>query len=853
MRANSSHARPGFLVLSLSALAIAATPVSAQDIDELVVSVRKTEENAQEVPIQVTALTSQLIQTEAVRNLNDVARLTPSLQFDQGFWPSDTRITIRGLFQRAGRPSAAVLIDGIDAISEAFESTGGSALLNQRLLDLERVEVARGPQSALYGRAAFAGGINYVTRRPPEEFEITAQGGIGERGRRELFATVGGPLIEGVLSAKLLGSHYELDGDYTNPNTGGKLGGGESQGVGIAFNWTPTENFSAYWNTTYSDDQFAPQAIALVEANVFRVVKADGTLIPDAMPSPLFDLGSTGFNLGAGDQGLWAVSGRIRAGESDIDIAPDPRSAPGNPRDFPGTDDQTLRSSLILDFDISDNLALRSATSFTDATQRINFDSTQTARIPVPGVDGFGPPTFGGSGGNFADARNEFQIEQIYQEFQLTGTDEARGINWLVGLNAFFEDGSNLNNSRFWYRDPNYFLCSAPNFVSTLPAPCSFRDAPVFNKTVSRDTESYSLFGLFAWQFAERWKATVEARWIRDEIEISADTADLGADALAFDTPTPYDYAGSPGFTDSIGDTNFVPRVTLEFLPTDNVMVYASYSEGIKPPTYNTTDLADPEVARVRKEKLKTYELGAKSTLAEGKLLLNGALFYNDYQDQQIRAQLPPQAGALVPRSGVFNAGKVVVWGAEIDASWVPTDRLTLTASYAYTNGEFDDFNLREIQEGILGGPVQPGLQLSRSEIVRSGNLNADFTGNDTPGNPEHAASFLARYEYPLNDTFDAFGQTTIAYQGERFADKDNLVELEDYWLVNGQIGVQADNWFVSVYAENLFDDDTIRYAQTFIDQGQGFQLGTFTFPLGYFAYLPQPRTVGLRFSYKTN
>lgn len=826
--------------LALSALVLTA-PANAQAIDEIIVSVRKTEEKVQEVPIQITTLNQELIRSEAIRDLGDVAQLTPSLQFDQGFWPSDTRVSIRGLFARSGRPSAAVLVDGIDVNSEAFESSGGSALLNQRLLDLERIEIARGPQSALYGRAAFAGGINYVTRRPPEEFVVEGEGQVAEGGRFEVRASVGGPIIENVLTAKLIASHYELDGDYTNPNTGGKLGGGESDGIAFSLNWTPSENFSAYWNTSYTEDKFAPQAVALVTANTFRILQnigENGILIPDSLPNPLNSPISAGCDITrvnpsssiVGDSCLWAVTGKIKADESMIDIAPDPRTG----SDFPGTDDKILRSYLIMDFDITDSLAFKSTTSYTWSEQSINFDSTQTNRLPgTPGQD----PSFGLTAGNFADAKNDFEFKQIYQEFQLNG-QAGDNVTWLAGLNAFIEDASDRNTSRFWYRNPA--ICA---FVFPLAA-CSFDDAIPFDKTIDRDTDSFSIFGLVGWQFAEQWKLTLEGRWIRDKMTVTTDTTAFASDALS--PPFFYNYAAFPGFRGSVSDTNFVPRVTLDFTPTDNLLLYASVAKGIKPPTFNTTDLASTEVNAVGTEELWAYELGAKSTLNDGRLLLNGALFYNDYQDQQTRVQFPPRPGAFVASSGSVNAGKVTVWGAEIDVNWLPTDNWTISAAYAYTNGEFDDFVLEEAQ-------AQTGLALSRSEIVRAGNLQADFSGNDTPGNPEHAASLVARYQAPLRAELDWYAQSALTWQGERWADAANLVELESYWLANGQVGLQQqDRWTVALFVDNVFDDDTVRYAQQFIDQGQGFQLNTLTFPSGYFAYLPQPRTVGLRFSVRT-
>ena len=264
-------------VAGLAALVVLTSGAAvAQDIEELVVSVRKTEENIQEVPVQVTSLSAEVVKSEAIRDIGDVARLTPSLQFDQGFWSQDTRVSIRGLFNRAGRPSAAVLVDGIDVSSEAFESSGGSGLLNQRLLDVERIEVARGPQSALYGRAAFSGGINYVTRRPPEEFEATADLRVAEEGRLDLRGTIGGPLVDGVLNAKVIGSHYEQDGDYRNPNTGGDLGAVDSDGVGVAFEWTPTDAVSAYWNTTFTESEASQSPIVLLTGNTFRILQNIG-------------------------------------------------------------------------------------------------------------------------------------------------------------------------------------------------------------------------------------------------------------------------------------------------------------------------------------------------------------------------------------------------------------------------------------------------------------------------------------------------------------------------------------------------------------------------------------------------
>ena len=168
------------LLLRLSAtvvlLSATAAPVHSQDIiatkekaiEEIVVTTRKREENLQEVPISIGVFNADQIMRLGIRDLQDVTKLSPSLQFDKSYSQNSVRVTIRGLSNTRGRSNVAFLVDGIDVSSETTGTNAGSPMLiNQRLLtDVERIEVVRGPQSALYGRAAFAGAIKYVSKKP---------------------------------------------------------------------------------------------------------------------------------------------------------------------------------------------------------------------------------------------------------------------------------------------------------------------------------------------------------------------------------------------------------------------------------------------------------------------------------------------------------------------------------------------------------------------------------------------------------------------------------------------------------------------------------------------------------------
>ena len=134
-----------------------AVPTFAQVIEEITVTARKKEEALQDVAITVNAMTGEMLERLGIKDLNDLTKMDPSLTFDQGFAPDDIRISIRGITNNRGRPVVANVVDGVDISSEAMSTAGSSSLISPRIMDLERVEVVKGPQVALYGRTAFAG------------------------------------------------------------------------------------------------------------------------------------------------------------------------------------------------------------------------------------------------------------------------------------------------------------------------------------------------------------------------------------------------------------------------------------------------------------------------------------------------------------------------------------------------------------------------------------------------------------------------------------------------------------------------------------------------------------------------
>ena len=242
-------------------LLIAGPTISWAQIEEIVVTTRKREENLQKVPIAVTAIGAEQIEIQGINSLEKVAMLDPSVNFQTGFNDADTRVIIRGLSPTRGRANVAFLVDGIDTTSENTIAAGAGLLANRRLLnDVERIEIVKGSQSALFGRAAFAGAISYTTKEPGDSFESNVRIDAADNGRFDLSGALGGPLfgLDDVLGFRLNGVYWSDDGFYVNGISGNAVGGGEGFGAALVGVWTPGEWWKIKARVEYSDDHYNP-------------------------------------------------------------------------------------------------------------------------------------------------------------------------------------------------------------------------------------------------------------------------------------------------------------------------------------------------------------------------------------------------------------------------------------------------------------------------------------------------------------------------------------------------------------------------------------------------------------------
>ena len=392
-----------FLWMSFAVLQALPIVASAQ-IEEVIVSTRRKEENLQDVPISVSAISSEEIQRDGITDLADVVQNQPSVQFDQAFGPADNRITIRGLSNTRGRSNVAFLVDGIDVTTENLVSAGSGLLANRRLLtDVERIEIVKGPQSALYGRSAFAGAISYVTKEPGNEFNGRVNVDVGDYGRRSVDGAVGGPLTD-TFGVRLAGVSFNEDGYYSNSLLGSDVGGSNGYGAALTMVWKPADAVKVKTRFEYSEENYDPRAGVNIQGDKAYVLPDNAKVIPRPVtagavgytPFPgtnvnnpdgaassatnLFNFGTYcpkfGFDPGnpTGQPGI-CLPGKIKNGD-DYTVAQSENPVTGDA--YPGTDTTTFGASLIATFDLGYGL-VSSYTGWTDFDSRDLYDQDYQA------------------------------------------------------------------------------------------------------------------------------------------------------------------------------------------------------------------------------------------------------------------------------------------------------------------------------------------------------------------------------------------------------------------------------------------------------------------------------------------
>jgi iron complex outermembrane receptor protein len=625
---------------------VEAAPEAAADADaapgEVIVTARGRREVLADVPISIAAFDSERIATRGINSVASVAQLTPGLQFDQGPSPADIRPSLRGIALIEGRSNVAIIVDGIDVTGVTLNTTigGGGAQTAAPLLDLERIEVVKGPQSVYFGRSAFAGAIQFISRDPSFTPEGKVAFAIGDRGRGEATAHVSGPIIGDTLAAKLSATYRTFQGFYQNPDGGQDLGGYNTGGIGGAL---------------------------LLKTGPLRV-KVQGNYLrqhdepPAGYVAPRADVTPYGVN----------VITEESFDESQIGISSDHR--------YQGNLSDTYRGIVNAQLDLGGGFSLNALTGYSKVDADIEFDfDTKRANVPVgtalPGglVNCLAATCVG-----IFDFHNELQ--QISQELRLSYDNGP--LRALVGGYFFDENYSEIDYSRF---------------VGARAGVTADRDS-IPGRPASLETNTYSGFGSLEYDVTDALTLTGELRYNHEVIRAASATGfnllfGTGSTDITFRGRTTFDswlprasvrfdlapnvniYASAARGTKPGGFNT--GQILNELRPFQQEKIW-TYEVGTK------GSLFDRRV---------TFELAAY--YSDWRDVQVTTICYGTASAFGPEASCPD--ATAVSLNYIINADKARVKGIDASLGATPVDGLTLGLNYAFTDSTFEDFLARDV------------------------------------------------------------------------------------------------------------------------------------------------------------
>lgn len=831
------------LVAAAVTFAIAQSPASAQGsaaqsdalvLEEIVVTARKREESLQDVPVAVTAVTAASIAERNIQDLRDLAAYTPGFSYTTAFGRNNNeRPAVRGQSTILGAPVAAFFVDGI------FLS---GSIAQTELSNVERVEVIKGPQSALYGRGTYQGAVNYVTKRPSREFQGKVSATYAEHEQLQLDGSLSGPLPLANLYYFIGASHYEYGGEYTNTITGRKFGDEQSDAVTLKLNWAPGENVDVDFLTTYQKDNDGHAAIFF-----------QGSTFNNCFPyDPVTRPRGRGYHCGE----VVDLDLLERAAREDV-----------FPPNLVGVQRERIRSSLIAKLQFAGGYEFTSATGYSDEDLANGIDvsyagydaQAQFYATIAAGMATQRPPTDAttdlarqfASPGNFWRLTGEDR-EDFSQEFRLSSPTDGR-FRWTVGAYYFTANDDTVRDDKIY---PNPVVI-VPNGTSTLSV---------------RDIDNRALFGGIEWDFADKWTLTAEARRSEDKLKTTT---------YAFPT-NGTSRSNVQRFAAKY--TSTTPRFTLRWQPTDSSTYYFNYAKGTRPGGFQAgatatllTQLGREDEIGYDEERVKAFEAGAKYTLLDGRLSLNVAAYYNDLFNQQLTTNLVnPNTGQA--NSLITNLGETEIRGLELEVTARLTQNWTASLGYAFNDAEitvgvnedqaaffsprpannFTPYNATTNPNGcVTATTVNPPPGRLSCQAIRDldNSQYGSIVGKRPPRAPEHQGFVSTRFDSSLANGWNWYVGGDITYEGSKFAQVHNLIETGDRTYLNLRAGIETDTWTVQLWGKNVTDDDTpldiLRYIDTRGQTSQQLLLQGIPIARGFAVTPPRGRQFGVTASYR--
>lgn len=668
-------------------------------------------------------------------------------------------------------------------------------------MDLDRIEVLRGPQSILFGKNTVGGALSVHTAKPTEEFEGSIQGLYGSDGERELNLVLSGPITDS-LRARVAVRDYQLDGYLENVMTGNDAPTRDDQTIRAAIQWDATDNIvvDLKWEQsdfeqeesitqlgTIATNPYNPTAGLITQLNAASVAYATGGAAIDELDDQRAVVNDGG--------AILTALGIVPAG------------VPGFPDKEEGSDNSMETGVLNIDVALGEHtLTLKSGYAAYDYLDVCDCDFSALPFIQV-------------------DATEDY--EQFSQEIRLT-SPVGEKLEYIAGV---------------YYQSSDLFYNSYESFgTAAFGAPNVSR-----NYDFDQEQTTWAAFGSMTFNFTDTMRGTLGLRYSEEEKVVNrkleksftggwdfSSAVGLPAGTLAFgNTAAEYDRfeatlppvagildagvwsdAGFLGtyehqFTNKRRNEEFVDwYLNGEFDISGDTLLYATISTGVKGGGFDARFLKEDfgpraELFEYEDESALAMEIGFKTTLLDGNMRLNGAIFRNEISDSQVSI-FDGATGFLVT-----NAAEIISQGVEADLQWAATDNLIISFAGSLLDSTFDKWDTAPCWARQQIDPshpdYQPGCNLATG--------TRDASGENTQFSPEMAFNLNFDYRMPLGDAMEARGILNLNYSDEfaTVGDLDPYIGYQDsFTMVDLRLSLGATDgtWEVAAIGKNLTDEE---------------------------------------------
>ncbi len=749
---------------STSAIAlISASAVFAQGgLEEITVTARRTEENLMAIPMAISAVSADAIQSAGIKDMRTLAAYTPGLHIDQGLTNNLTRtLTFRGLSTSSGQ----VFVDGISLAGNGTPYLGA----------LDHVEVLVGPQSVYFGRATFQGALNFVTKKPADHFAGRAYGEFGSYGTHEVALTLEGPIVEDKLGVRITGRGFGTDGQWRNSSQPDQTMGSRSSRsfIGTAY-FTPTDEITAKVFVDHEWDDSGPPAAIALKGNSLPQFGGSGTQVPGVTggSQELFcnTQGTFGTYYCGALPNASQIDHKIISGNYDITpylqgIFFDNRI--GVPMLFDPRFLQHNGGKAVTDMvHLSVEYAATSGWTFQSLS---GWHHTLGQSINAP---------------NYRDTRD---VPNPQFNTPIAAGQPCCRLNY-ISFHLMQQSINNDYNQEFRVSTPQTWrlrgTAGASYLYTTSPGNTNFgqsKTVPQYQGSLTAQrTKTPAIYGGLYYDLMDTLTLTAEARYQWDTVIAT----------------TWYPTVAAPR-SDKYG--SFSPRVSLDYKYASDSLLYGLFSRGYRRGGFNSILVGQPASVLAQlapigaaetfgQEKLDNFEAGWKSTWLGGLARTRLTGYYQLWRNGQVPSIISfvQPNGGVVNTSVTTNGGAVDLYGTEFEADWAPSEKLTLNATFNWETSKIKAYNYTPV-----------GTQIRRS---------TNITGNRFWGSPQLKWSVSPTYTDHLSGDWDWYTRLDWRYRGKYYIDGTNLAWLPGNHNLDLRFGIQHASLKIEAYVTNLLD-----------------------------------------------